>query len=144
MVSVQQKKLQLLFSHISELIISPYKVDTVIEKIMEEVENFFTPTNWSLLRYDSLDDELFFVYAKGLDEEIIKGIRLKRGEGIAGTVAETGKSLFIRDCQNDPRFRKKVDRSFKQKTRSIIAVPIKFKDVLLGVLELVNLENNVY
>lgn len=49
MVSVQQKKLQLLFSHISELIISPYKVDTVIEKIMEEVENFFTPTNWSLL-----------------------------------------------------------------------------------------------
>ncbi|AAO91519.1 sensor domain-containing diguanylate cyclase [Coxiella burnetii] len=144
MVSVQQKKLQLLFSHISELIISPYKVDTVIEKIMEEVENFFTPTNWSLLRYDSVDDELFFVYAKGLDEEIIKGIRLKRGEGIAGTVAETGKSLFIRDCQNDPRFSKKVDRSFKQKTRSIITVPIKFKDVLLGVLELVNLENNVY
>ncbi len=68
MVSIQQKKLQLLFSHISEilseLIISPYKVDTVIEKIMQEVENFLPLSNWSLLRYDSVYDELFFSMAK--------------------------------------------------------------------------------
>ncbi|WP_235379042.1 hypothetical protein [Candidatus Coxiella mudrowiae] len=30
--------------------------------------------------------------------------------------------------------------SDKQKTRSLIAVPIKYKDMLFGVLELVNLE----
>lgn len=142
--SSQQKKLRLLFSHISELIISPDSVDIVMAKIMQEVEKFFKPTNWSILRYDPAADELFFAYAKGLDHKIIRNIRLKKGEGIAGMVVETGKSSYIKDCQKDPRFSGKVDKAFGQKTRSIIAAPIKFKDITLGVLELINLESHDY
>ena len=37
-VTSEQKKLRELFSHISELMISPEKVDVVMEKIMQETE----------------------------------------------------------------------------------------------------------
>ncbi|WP_251366162.1 GAF domain-containing protein [Coxiella-like endosymbiont of Rhipicephalus sanguineus] len=97
------------------------------------MEIFFHPTNWSLLYYDPEADELFFVYAKRLDKKPHSRNTAKKREGIAGTVAKTRKPLFIQDCQNDSRFRQ---------TKNLLAlpVPIQYKDMLFGILKLVNLE----
>jgi diguanylate cyclase (GGDEF)-like protein len=68
----------------------------------------------------------------------LKGITLKQGEGIAGWVAQHGIPLLIPDVQADSRFATHFDEKLSFKTRSIIAVPMKIHDRVIGVIELIN------
>ncbi|KAF6778388.1 hypothetical protein AHF37_02314 [Paragonimus kellicotti] len=51
-------------------------------------------------------------------------IRLPLGEGIAGTVAQTGEPIRTNDAYSDPRFCRKVDETYNQVTKSVIAMPL--------------------
>ena len=131
-------RVKMLFANIGKIISSALEVEQILEGIMEEVRLFFEPENWSLMRLDPNTNELFFVVAKGIDEDKIRDIRLKPGEGIAGTVAQSGVSIFVPDTSEDSRFTDKVDRITGFKTKSIIAVPLVYRDTVYGVIELVN------
>ncbi len=131
-------KVKKLFGNIGKLISSSLDVENILEGIMKEVRTFFEPENWSLMRLDPNTNELFFVVAEGISEEQIKDVRLKPGEGIAGSVAQKGVPIFVPDTSEDPRFTDKVDRITGFKTRSVIAVPIIYRDTVYGVIELVN------
>lgn len=131
--------LQDLFAQIAKSITSSLEIETITSAVMEHIELFFKPRNWSLLRVDPTTQELFFVIAKGINPSIMKTIRLKIGEGIAGHVAQTGESLLIEDVQKEQHFTQKVDQASGFTTQSIIAVPIIFQKNILGVIELINL-----
>ncbi len=132
------EKLKGLFSGISKLITTIQNIDEVLAKIMEEVELFFSPTNWSLLRLDDANNELFFEIVKGVNAEKVREIRLKIGEGIAGKVAQTGQTVLIEDVTKTKEFSPKVDKATGFSTKSIVAVPIKFNDRVFGVIQLIN------
>ena len=127
-----------MYANIGKLITSNLDLESILKGIMEEIHRFFEPENWSLLRYDPNSNELFFVIAEGIDQEHIKDIRLKVGEGIAGTVAHSKKPVFVPDTSIDPRFTDKVDKKTGFKTKSIIAVPLIFKETLYGIIEIIN------
>src|SRR3989338_3380405 len=118
-------KIKNLFAGISKLITTVQNIDQVLSKIMYEVELFFSPTNWSLLRLDDASNELFFEIVKGIDREKVKEIRLKLGEGIAGKVAKTGETILIEDVSKTQDFSSKVDQASGFITKSIVAVPIQ-------------------
>ena len=42
------------------------------------------------------------------------------------------------DVYNDPRFAKRIDEMTKWKTRSIICMPLKSRQRVLGVIQLIN------
>ncbi|MEM1349464.1 MAG: GAF domain-containing protein, partial [Myxococcota bacterium] len=66
-------------------------------------------------------------------------IRLQLGQGIAGWVALTGKSLNIRDAYRDPRFNPKVDESTGYLTRNILCQPIRnLQGDIIGVIQVLN------
>ena len=132
------KRIQELYTQIAKLITSSLELSKIADAIMKEIELFFEPRNWSLFRFDLTTQELFFFVAKGINQKTIKHIRLKLGEGIAGYVAKTGKSVYVKNAEHDPRFSKKVDTASGFQTRSLIAVPIIFQKQVLGVIELVN------
>ncbi len=92
----------------------------------------------SLILIDSDTGELFFEVALGDKGDKIKEIRLKKGEGIAGWVAENGKPVIIHDVQSDPRFFRGADTKSEFVTRDMICVPVKTKDKILGVLQAIN------
>lgn len=131
-------KIEQLYTNIAKSITSSLEISKVIAAIMEQIEGYFCPNNWSLLRLDPLTQELYFVVAKGLDAEIAGTIRLKLGEGIAGYVAQTGQSIFIEDAKSDNRFSSKLDQLSGFETKSLIAVPIIFQDRVLGIIEIIN------
>lgn len=131
-----------LFANIGKLITSSLQLNKILEGIMKEVRLYFNPQNWSLLRYDHTSDLLFFVIFEGLSYSKVKNISFKPGEGIAGSVVTTGQSIFVPDTTNDPRFSDKVDKITGFKTESVIAVPIKMKDWVFGVIEIINRENH--
>ncbi|MEJ2520311.1 MAG: sensor domain-containing diguanylate cyclase [Desulfuromonadales bacterium] len=60
------------------------------------------------------------------------------GEGVAGWVAEHGEPLVIADVKEDPRFSDLFDKASSFNTRSVLCVPVRSKDHVLGVIELVN------
>jgi len=72
---------------------------------------------------------------------IVRHLRLKIGEGIAGTVAQTGEPIFIRNARQDKRFCPKVDELTGFATRSIICLPLIIRGQAIGVIEVVNLDN---
>ena len=53
-------------------------------------------------------------------------------------MAQQGKAVIVPDVSQDTRFFSKVDEKTKTETRSIVAVPVKFRDHTLGVIELIN------
>ena len=132
------ERIQDLFTGIAKLITSSLEINRVTSAIMQQVELFYQPHNWSLLRVDEETQELYFVIAKGIDIKKIKHIRLKCGEGIAGHVMESKQSILIQNAQTDPRFSKKVDNASGFVTQSLIAVPIIFQQQILGVIEIIN------
>ncbi|HSV95805.1 MAG TPA: sensor domain-containing diguanylate cyclase [Spirochaetota bacterium] len=127
-----------LYSNIGKIITSSLEFGVILDSIMEEIHLFFDAENWSLMRLDPNTDELFFVIVKGIDAKAVENIRLGMGEGIAGTVARTKRSIFVPDTSRDKRFSDRVDKATGFKTKSVMAVPIVFGDTLYGVIELVN------
>lgn len=72
-----------------------------------------------------LDDETGELWAKVAQGEEMVEIRLRVGDGIAGSVAKSGKSLNIKDAYQDTRFDAEWDRRTGYRTRSILCVPMK-------------------
>ncbi len=56
----------------------------------------------------------------------------RRGEGLIGWVAETGRPARVRDVRDDPRFKPGADQGFT--IRSMLAVPLGTADQVVGVL----------
>ncbi|GAB4262072.1 MAG: hypothetical protein Kow0092_12150 [Deferrisomatales bacterium] len=123
---------------IGKALTSTLDLREVLSIIMEKVGALLKPKTWSLLLLDEETEELTFEIAVSPAAERLKGIRLRKGEGIAGWVALHGKPLLIPNVAEDERFAAQVDEAVSFTTRSIICLPLKSKNRVLGVIELVN------
>jgi diguanylate cyclase (GGDEF)-like protein len=127
-----------LFHEVGKSLASTLDLQKILQAIMEKISDFFQPDTWSLLMVDEETGELYFEIAIGNGAEKLKDVRLRRGEGIAGWVVENGEPALVEDVKRDPRFVPKVDEVTHSDTRSVACVPIKGRERVLGVIELVN------
>jgi diguanylate cyclase (GGDEF)-like protein len=128
----------------SKALVSAYDMESLLTAIIARIKAIIPARNWSLLLIDPATQELYFAVVVGVAPEAVKDIRLKRGEGIAGTVAVTGQPIFIPDVDQDPRFSARVDASTGFDTRSIIALPLLMRGEVIGVFEVVNPEHEKF
>jgi diguanylate cyclase (GGDEF)-like protein len=126
------------FHELGKALTSSLQLDQVLRTIMEKINEILRPDTWSLLLMDQDKHELYFQIATGKGAEALKDVRIKVGQGLAGWVAETGEIVVVPDTSKDSRFFEKVDERTKMETRSIVAVPVRFREQCLGVIELVN------
>jgi len=126
------------FQELGKALTSSLQLDQVLRTIMEKIDEFLRPDNWSLLLLDEGKQELYFELAVGKASQALKDVRVKLGQGIAGWVAQNGEAGVVPDTSKDTRFFGKVDEKTKMETQSIVAVPVKFRDTCLGVIELIN------
>jgi len=69
----------------------------------------------------------------------LKEIRLPRGRGVAGYVAQVGHPVVLDDARDDAHFYSGIDRITGFTTRSMMAVPVRDAGGdLLGVLQVIN------
>jgi signal transduction histidine kinase len=123
---------------LSSLINSSLDIIEVLDNSMRAVEELMDAEASSIFEIDFEKNELFFRLARGESADMVKEIRMKMGEGIAGWVAASGEPLLIPDTQKDSRFCERVDRQTYFNTRSILALPVRNKGRILGVLEVLN------
>ncbi len=126
------------FQELGKALTSSLELDQVLRTIMEKIDEFLRPDNWSLLLLDEAKQELYFELAVGKASQALKDVRIKMGQGIAGWVAQHGETVVVPDTTKDTRFFSKVDEKTKTETQSIVAVPVRFRDTCLGVIELIN------
>src|SRR3984893_12218095 len=137
--SAQREKGEVaVFQELGKALTSSLQLDQVLRTIMEKIDEFLRPDNWSLLLLDEAKKELDFELAVGKASQALKDVRIKVGQGIAGWVAQHGEAVVVPDTSKDTRFFGKVDEKTKMETQSIVAVPVKFRDTCLGVIELIN------
>jgi diguanylate cyclase (GGDEF)-like protein len=126
------------FHELGKALTSSLQLDQVLRTIMEKLDEFLQPDTWSLLLMDQAKQELYFELAIGKNSHALKDMRIKVGEGIAGWVAQTQQAVIVADVSTDTRFSSQMDERTKTETRSIVAVPVRFRDNCLGVIELIN------
>jgi diguanylate cyclase (GGDEF)-like protein len=128
----------------SKALVSAYDMETLLTAVLGRIRNIMPARNWSLLLIDPQTKELYFAVVVGLAPETVKDIRLQPGEGIAGTVAQTGEPIFIPDVSQDPRFAARVDALTGFDTHSIIALPLLVRGEVIGVIEVINVEDEKF
>ncbi len=123
---------------IGKTIISSLELRDVLQEIMSQVERLLQPKTWSLLLVNDATGTLHFEIAVSPVASDLKGISLSMGEGIAGWVARHGEPLLIPDVSKDERFARHVADAVEYPVSSILCVPLKIRDRVLGVIELIN------
>ena len=125
-------------NEIGKALTSSLDIGEVMHVILAKVSELLKPSNWSLLLKDPVTDELYFHAAVGAGSDKLLGMRLKPGEGIAGWVAQHNQPLLVPDVHADKRFASRFDKASRFHTKSILCVPLTFKERTMGVIELVN------
>lgn len=131
--------------HISQSLNSNLQIDHLLPLIMISARDLLEAEASSLFLLDEKNDHLYCEVAIGEKGKMIKQyLRLEKGEGIAGWVAQEGESLLIKDAYDDHRFDSSWDKISGFRTKSIICVPLYLKENLVGTLEVMNKKNGGY
>ncbi len=124
---------------LTSILNSTLKLNELLALIMKTSSEVMRSEVASLLLIDEASNELVFrVALGGKGAELEEKFRVKMGEGIAGSVAASGKPEIVNDPHQDPRFAKRFDASTGFVTRAILCVPMKAKGKVIGVLQAIN------
>ena len=124
---------------IANLINSELSIGKLLSSVMETTKKTFVADAVSLLLIDDKSGDLTFQIALGeVGDEIKEIFRLKKGQGIAGTVAITGIPLNLEDVYQHPKFSPENDKKTKYRTRAMLCVPLKVSGKIIGVIQVIN------
>ena len=112
-----------------------FDLEELLNLIMDTSIKTLEADTGSLMLLDEEKEELTIEVARGLSEELIKGVRIKMGESVGGWVAKEGKPVLIPSVGYALRFK---GIRLRDDISSALAVPLKVKDKVIGVLNLNN------
>jgi signal transduction histidine kinase len=116
---IETRKLEAV-RELSRVLGATLDLDRLLLVLLEKVTEILDAERATIfLRTD--DGELESSVAQG---GAIAPIRLKKGEGIAGWVADSGQTVNIPDAYSDERFHKDIDQRSGFRTRSILCMPM--------------------
>lgn len=123
----------------AEKVNSNIKLDDVLNSIVEVASELTNADRGTLYLIDEEQNELWSKVIQGLEA---KEIRLKIGQGLAGSAAETNQTVNVPDASQDDRFNAGFDMATGYVTKSVLCFPIKNRDgKAIGVLQLINSKN---
>jgi len=96
----------------------------------------------SILLIDQKTGQLRFGASTNIKRGDLSQIPVPMEKSIAGWILMSGKAMTIMDVQRDPLFYEGVDEHTRFHTRSIMGVPLEVKGRKIGVLEVLNKQDN--
>jgi len=139
---LQSQIRELAFLHeTSQVLTATLELNSVLKSLMTQVRDYFQVEAVSVALLDRETNELVFRVAVGAAADEVIGLRLPRGQGIAGWVVQTGETTLISDAHADERFYSGIDETTDFHTYTMLATPIKpIEDggEAIGVIEALN------
>ncbi|MGD0740533.1 MAG: sensor domain-containing diguanylate cyclase [Terracidiphilus sp.] len=127
----------LVFHQLARSLTSSFDLDTILRTILEHMERMVEAELWTLLMLDEATQELYYAIAAGDEQEALKGLRVKVGEGLAGWVLEHGETVIVPEAEEDPRL-VQPGAGAARAVRSAIAMPLRGRKGTQGVIEILN------
>jgi GAF domain-containing protein len=122
---------------ISQVITSTLDLLTLLDLIVNAARDLTQTEATSILLLDNKTGQLYFEAVTGSKSDEIKRVVVPPNS-LAGWVAREGTVQIVNDVSKDDRFYAQSDVSTGFQTRSMIAVPMKYKERTIGVLEAIN------
>jgi signal transduction histidine kinase len=135
--SISYQDIQLL-NQIGQDFSSYLDFDKVINTIMTRVKAVLRCEASSVILYDEEEKSLVFYAASGIGSRKVRGLKVPRGKGFVWWVYEHQQPVVVEDSLKDERFYSGIDKITHMRTTSLICVPIRKKDRVLGVIEGIN------
>jgi len=133
-------KLEIIQEIAASLVQSNNPLDA-ISTIMDRIFTLVEMEGASVLVLDEKGSSLKFLVVRGEKEKELTGVVMDAGKGIAGKVIETGQPVLVQNTDEDKAFYREIDETIGYNTQSLIAVPLKTSERVLGVLEGVNIDD---
>jgi diguanylate cyclase (GGDEF)-like protein len=127
----------LVFHQLARSLTSSFDLDTILRTILVQMERMVEAEFWALLMLDETTQDLYYAIATGEEQEALRGLRVKRGEGVAGWVLEHGETLIVPEVAGDPRVQQSATPGISS-VRSVIALPLRGRTGTQGVIEILN------
>lgn len=127
----RQRQLDALMG-VGKIINSAKGWDIVLNDVMDTVIRLMqAERGMIMLRNDK--GEFLSRAARGMDQVNLEGEDFAVSQTIVNRVAESGEGILTTNAQEDPRFEKQLS-VVEHNLRSIICVPLKLKDEIIGVI----------
>ena len=106
-------------------------IDELLDAMLDRLCDALHCDTIAVLLLDPVENVLVARAAKGLEEEVIRGIRIPMGRGFAGRIAADGRAVVLSDVDHadvlNPMLREKG-------IRSLIGVPLRASGRVIGVV----------
>jgi diguanylate cyclase (GGDEF)-like protein len=127
----------LVFHQLARSLTSSFDLDTILRTTLGHMERMVDAELWTLLMLDEPTQELYYAIAGGDQQEALKGLRVKMGEGLAGWVLEHGETVIVPAAEEDPRLQQ-PGAGNSRSVRAAIAMPLRGRTGIQGVIEILN------
>jgi signal transduction histidine kinase len=123
----------LALSRISAALSGLWDLDAILGVGLDSTLDIMNGTKGEILLIDEPTQTLVRQVHRGLSKEFVEKIRLGVGEGITGSVAQTGKAVLLEDISSDPHVAQR-ELVVAEGLKAFVCVPLRAKDKVLGVL----------
>ena len=124
-------------SRMGQYVTASLDLTEVLYRVINEAQTLLGVDAISVLLRES-SEELIFVAASGESAGKLMNLHIPSGAGVAGKVIQTGQPILVNDESGHALIYRNVDTATGYHTESLLAVPLKLKDEIIGVLEAVN------
>ncbi len=118
-------------ARLSDPALSELGLEEFLDELLLRVRDVLSVDTVAILLYDRATNELVARAAKGIEEEVQRGVRIPVGQGFAGRIAAERVAIFIADVDHadilNPILRQK-------RIQSLLGVPLIVEGQLIGVL----------
>lgn len=123
---------------VSKVLNTTLDLDTVIVEVLDQSMEVIGTEAGTLWLITEDGEHLEPAVARGPRADALKGLKLRRGEGLAGQVADTGEPVLVEDVTKDERWAKRFDQSTGFVTRTMMVVPLLTQERSIGSLQVIN------
>ena len=129
--STRQARTLVLLNEIARELTSILNVDELLKRIAELLSRLIDYQMFSILLLDGAGDKLQHRFSLRFQENIQLKHDIAQGEGLVGYAAQHREAVLVPDVNKDSRYIR-----LNPETRSELAVPLIYKDKVIGVLDL--------
>src|SRR3984885_9668785 len=129
--TTRQARILLLLNEIARELSSILNLDELLGRIAELLRRLIDYQMFSILLLDSAGEKLQHRFSLRFNENVHMKRDIPLGQGLVGHAAQSRQPILVADVNKDPRY---IEGN--PETRSELAVPLIYKDKVIGVLDL--------
>ena len=117
---------------------STLQLQSLLQYILDVAVELTGAQDASIMLTDRKTNQLRFVATTNTPLEALEPIRVPMDSSVAGTIVRENRPIVLNDTRQDPRHYRQVSQRVHLEVRSLLGVPMRIRDQVIGVLEAIN------